>query len=274
MSRITICLALALGASESQLLADWNSTIAASNPLNWYRLDETSGARAFDSGSQGLTGFYGETIPAQSPTLGVPGLVGTAVQFDGADRNIVFGGSTLTGDWSAEFILMKMGSKGSEELLRGPPLASPSTHLKLEQFPDTHQVGYTQSFVADYTFSPAVFAPLGRFVDLVYVKTASGMKLYMDGALVGSNSTPINLSRYQFGDTEGASPIAVVDEIVVYNRALSAAEIASHHASIPEPGSIVLAASAFALLAAGRRHFGLRLLSVQQTFRPRRDSVQ
>lgn len=61
------------------------------------------------------------------------------------------------------------------------------------------------------------------------------MKLYANGVLKGSNNTPIVLSRYQFGDTESESPIAVVDEIVVYNRALSASEIASHFSSVPEP---------------------------------------
>lgn len=233
MSRIIIFVTVGLAAFASQVRADWNSTIASSNPLNWYRLDETSGPTAFDHGSEGLNGTYGTGINA--PTRGVPGLVGTAVAFDGNQKNILLNGSDLTGDWSAEFLLMKTGTKSSAELLRGPALASPSTHLKLEQYPSTQQVGYTQSFAADYVFSPQVVAPIGAFIDLVYVKTASGMKLYANGVLKGSNNSPIVLSRYQFGDTESESPIAVVDEIVVYNRALSASEIASHFSSVPEP---------------------------------------
>jgi hypothetical protein len=242
-----VVLALAIPAPAR---ADWASTIAASNPLNWYRLDETSGPTAFDSGSQGLDGTYGAGIHA--PTLNTPGLVGTAVTFDGNRRNILLNGADLSGDWSAEFILMKTGTKSSAELLRGVPLAFPSTHLKLEQHPNTGQVGYTQSFVADRVFSPTYSAPIGQFIDLVYVKTASQMLLYVNGVLAGTNNSTIALSRYQFGDTEAESPIAVVDEIVVYNRALSAAEVASHFNAIPEPGTLAIAATGFALLAIGR----------------------
>lgn len=251
MNRITFSAALILVVVVSQSRADWNSTIALSNPLNWYRLDEVSGPTAFDYGSQGLHGIYGTGNHA--PTRGVPGLVGTAVDFDGNQRNIIFGGSDLTGDWSAEFVLKKTGEKFSAELLRGVPLAFPSTHLKLEQYPNTHQVGYTQSFVADLVFSPPVIAPVGQFIALVYVKSATEMKLYVNGILRGTTDSPISLSRYQFGDTESESPIALVDEIVVYDRALSPAEVASHFASIPEPASITLFSTVF-FVALARRH--------------------
>ncbi len=251
MSRLIICAALVLAVIASQSRANWNSTIAASNPLNWYRLDETSGPTAFDYGSQGLNGTYGTGIHA--PTRGAAGLVGTAVAFDGNQRNILLSGSDLTGDWSAEFVLKKTGEKSSAELLRGVPLASPSTHLKLEQYPNTHQVGYTQSFIADHVFSPPVVAPVGQFIDLVYVKTAAEMKLYVNGIYKGSNGTPIILSRYQFGDTESESPIAVVDEIVIYNRALTAGEVSSHFGSIPEPATGLLVTVAFVILASCHR---------------------
>jgi hypothetical protein len=253
VSRIGICLLACLGIA-SPARADWNSTIAASNPLNWYRLDETTGPTAFDYGSQGLNGSYGTGIHA--PTLGAAGLVGGAVSFDGNRRNILLNGSDLTGDWSAEFIVMKTGSKFSAELLRGAPLASPSSHLKLEQFNNTGLVGYTQSFVADRVFSPPYAAPIGDFVDLVYVKTASEMKLYVNGAFQGSNSSTISLSRYQFGDTETESPIAIVDEIVVFNRALSAAEIATHFNAVPEPSAASLAVVGLILVSVVWRRFG------------------
>jgi hypothetical protein len=251
MYRVILCLALSMGSLTAQARADWISTIAASNPLNWYRLDETAGPTAFDYGSQGLHGTYGTGIHA--PVLGAAGLVGGAVSFDGNRRNILLNGSDLSGDWSAEFILMKTGTKHSAELLRGVPLASPSTHLKLEQDPNTGLVGYTQSFVADRVFSPAYAAPIGEFVDLVFVKTASEMKLYVNGVFQGSNPSTIALSRYQFGDTENESPIALVDEIVIYDRALSAAEIAAHFNAVPEPSSSALAAIGLLIVLVGGR---------------------
>lgn len=256
MNRIIIVgLALGAGGIASPAHADWNSTIAASSPLNWYRLDEAAGPTAFDYGSEGLDGTYGAGINA--PTLGAVGLVGGAVSFDGNGRSILLSGSDLSGDWSAEFILMKTGTKFSAELLRGAPLASPSSHLKLEQFNNTGLVGYTQSFIADQVFSPPYAAPIGDFIDLIYVKTAGQMSLYVNGAFQGSNPSTISLSRYQFGDTETESPIAIVDEIVIYNRALSPAEIAGHYNAIPEPSSLALACIGLVIVLFGaQRMFG------------------
>jgi Concanavalin A-like lectin/glucanases superfamily len=260
MNRIVVCLATAACCCSFPLavfgvtlpVTNWNTTIAASHPLNWYRLDELTGPAAIDYGSQGLNGTYGVGINA--PIRGVPGPVGTGVAFDGNQQNIVFNGTDITGNWSAEFVLKKTGTKLSAELLRGIPLADPSEHLKLEQYPGTGQVGYTQSFVVDYTFSPAVVAPIGSFIDLVYVDDAGVMKAYVDGVLKGTNNTSIALPRYQFGDTGNESPFAVVDAIVIYNRALSASEIANHFSAVPEPGSITLAlCGAFAGLLIWRR---------------------
>jgi hypothetical protein len=252
--RLLLVAGLSLLAFTANARADWNSTIASSNPLNWYQLNELSGSTAFDHGSEGLNGTYG--VGVNAPTRGVAGLVGTAVSFDGDRKNIVLGGSDLTGDWSAEFIVEKTGSKFSAELLRGVPLAFPSSHLKLEQYPNTQQVGYTESFVADRVFSPPFVAPIGKFIDLVYVKTSSQMTLYVNGILSGTNGSTIPLARYEFGDTESESPIAVVDEIVIYNRALSAPEIGDHFNSIPEPSSFILAALGVIGLIAWRRRRG------------------
>jgi hypothetical protein len=141
MRYITICLALATFAIASPAYADWNSTIAASNPLNWYRLDELSGSTAIDYGSQHLNGTYG--TGALDAIRGIPGLVGTAVQF-GNQSSVFLHASDLTGDWSAEFVLDRIGSKASSTLIRGVPFAFPSTALKLEQYPNTEQIGFTQ----------------------------------------------------------------------------------------------------------------------------------
>ncbi len=233
---------------------NWNSAITASSPLNWYRLDETTGTVAIDYGSQGLNGTYGSG--ANGPTLGASGPVGGAVEFDGTAKNILLGGSTLTGDWTAEFILKKTGTKFSAELIRGAPLESPSSHIKLEQYPNTGQVGITESFAADQVFSPAVIAPIGQFIHLTIVKNGLGTSAFVDGALAGYTPSVVDLYRYQFGDTETESPIAVVDEIVVYGRALSPEEIAEHYYSIPEPASFAIFVAGL-LCMTSRRQYGI-----------------
>lgn len=245
MKPTLVCFAIALGlTSWSQVRADWNSTIAASNPLNWYQFNELSGSLAVDHGSQQLDGTYG--TGALDATRGAVGLVGVAAEF-GNQSTIFLNGSQITGDWTAEFVLKRIGSKSSSVLIRGVPFAFPSTALKLEQFNNTGQVGYTQYGAADRVFAPPVFSPLDEWIHLVYVKTGLGMNVYLDGVLAGTNPSTIVLQRYQIGshlDTIPESPLAIMDEAVIYNRALSPAEVALHFAAVPEPSSFTLAACA------------------------------
>ena len=201
---------------------DWNTTITASNPLNWYRFDELSGSIAVDYGSEHLNGTYG--AGALDATRDVAGLVGGAVQF--GDQSTVFlSASDLAGDWTAEFLLMRTGSKRSSVLIRGIPFAFPSQSLKLEQFNDTHQVGYTKYGIVDATFDSTAVAPLNRWIHLAFVNRAADdrVSLYMNGALIGTRIDHFALSRDQIGswsDTIPESPLAIMDEAVIYNRAL------------------------------------------------------
>jgi Concanavalin A-like lectin/glucanases superfamily len=240
-----IACAGAVSAMPRDLHADWTSAIAASQPLNWYTLDETTGTIAYDHGSEGLNGSYG--ADTNDPVRGRPGLVGTGVEFTGdtenmvANQNIFLGGSTLTGDWSAEFVVKKKASSYSQVLLEGVDSFSPSTALKLEQWPYLYEVGYTQFGIADYTFTPSAFVPFDQFVLLDYVNSAAGLQLYFDGVMAGSNDMPMALDRVRIGDDRGESLYGILDEVVLYDRALPPAEIAGHFAAVPEPPSIVLA---------------------------------
>jgi Concanavalin A-like lectin/glucanases superfamily len=238
--------ATALFACVQTASADWTSTIAASHPLNWYRLDELAGATSVDHGSQGLNGTYGTGVNA--PARGITTPTGTGVSFDGDQDSIHLGGSDLTGDWSAEFIVDRVAAKRSSVLIRGAAFEFPSTALKLEQWDNTGEVGFTQYGAADLTFTPGVIAPIGPFIDLVYVKSSSGMKAYLNGALAGTSNSTIFLSRYQIGDDVSPalvtlgneSPFMLLDEVVIYDRALASGEIASHSAAVPEPPTAIL----------------------------------
>jgi hypothetical protein len=251
MIRLAAYAVVVLFLTRSTVCADWNSTIAASNPLNWYRLDENSGTIAYDYGSEGRNGTFGGQ-GWQSPTLGVAGFVGTAVEFvgDGNDK-ILIDAPLLTSDWSAEFILKKTANADSQALIEDLQVAF-GFGLKLEQWRNTYQLGYTQSGVRDYYFSPAASVPLDQFVHVTYVKTAGGVQAYINGNLVGSNSTPIPLPRY--GISGGFDPLyAIVDEVVIYDRALTSDEVATHFASVPEPSTLLFTSTVLAMLPTHRR---------------------
>jgi hypothetical protein len=252
MIRLVAYAVVILFISRSTVRADWNITIAASNPLNWYRLDETSGTTAYDYGSEGRHGTYGWQ-GYESPTLGVAGLVGTAVEFVGDEYDmILIDAPHLTSDWSAEFILKKTANADSQALLDNFNFPEPRIGLKLEQWRDTHQLGYTQYGVKDHLFSPAASAPVGQFTHIVYVRTSNGLQLYVNGHFVGENSTPIPLPRFSVSGI--LDPLyAIVDEVVFYDRALTSNEIAAHFASVPEPSNLLLALAGLAVLPTRRR---------------------
>lgn len=238
MRTAMVGLFIALAAAPCAALgANWESTVAASNPLNWYRFDELNGSTAVDHGSQLLNGTYGNG--AFDVARGIPGRVGLAAQF-GNQSTVFLSAADVSGDWSAEFVLKRIGSKTSSLLIRGIPLVLPSQGLKLEQYPNTGEIGYTKFGIVDATFEPGASSPLNVWTHIVYVnrEAEDRFQLYVDGLLVGTRIDTLNLPRDQIGSGSDAipeSPLAIMDEVVLYSRALSASEIAGHYAALPEP---------------------------------------
>jgi len=235
MKTIWTVAAIIVATCCAELRAEWNSTIAASNPLNWYRFDELTGNSAVDYGSELRDGTYGSG--AVDAIRGIAGRVGGAAQF--VNQSTVFlSAPDIVGDWSAEFLLMRTGAKRSSVLIRGIPFALPSQALKLEQFNNTHQVGYTKFGIVDAVFSPPVTPHINEWFHLTYVNelAANKVSLYVNGALAATRTDHFDLSRDQIGswsDSIPESPLAVMDEAVLYNRPLSAAEITAHFNAIP-----------------------------------------
>lgn len=230
--------------------ADWASTIAAENPLHWFQFEETSGTTAVDSGSAGANGVYENGV-----TLGQPGVVGLGARFDGVDDHVFVDGPDLTGDWTAEFIVA-VGDGGASQGLKG----SPTMALKAEQWNDTGTIGYTNFGVVDVDLGVPMPSELSH---VVFVQTGAGVDLYVNGALAANDATTAVLGRQVIGagrrnaDLSIVDPLdGIIDELVAYDRALSADTIAAHYAAIPEPSSIVLAGlAALGMLSVlGRRY--------------------
>jgi hypothetical protein len=222
------------------LAADWITEINGADPLNWYKFDERSGTVANDFGSGNMNGTYMGNV-----VLGSQGLTGGAAEFAGGSY-VFLGGANLTGDWSVEAIFKADTVAGGVSMgLVGTDFAAASGRmaLKAEQWESTGQMGYTLFGVADVTFSaPAAVTP-ADFAHVVFVAQNSGVSLYVNGALAGTDATVSPLSRWVLGagarnaDESLVDPLTgAIDELVIYNRALSTAEIATHFTAIPEPG--------------------------------------
>lgn len=226
----------------------WAQKIAASNPLNWYRLNEVGSAIAVDLGSAALHGVYRNgTLRGQA---GVPEIADLAARFDGVDDQVWLGGAALSGQWSAEFILKHVAVEDAGSLIR-----SAAGALRLDQWQNTGRVGYTAFGVADYLVNPPLSVPLGEWCDLVFLgDPASGIQVYLNGALAASNPNYIPLPRDVIGGPDTANMI--LDEVVIYDRLLSLLEIREHAAAnnlaIPEPASLALLAIGLTAIARRR----------------------
>jgi hypothetical protein len=104
--------------------------------------------------------------------------------------------------------------------------------VKLEQYNGTRQVGLTVFGVGDYNFGYST--PASTWTHLVLIGTSTGTSLYANGSLVGSLTNSMPLPRNHFGGDYLTSTGTVldymlgsVDEVLIFNRALSTTEIST-----------------------------------------------
>lgn len=216
-------------------LAGWETAVSADNPRNWYRFDEGSGTTLVDHGSGGLSGQYIGVGLAEDGLFGA----GEAVAFPAdptADDRVEFASNwadfNIAGDWTAEFILYKYGSGqgNAQALLNGSGVS-----LRLEQWNSMgiygdYRGGITQYGVADYYLEGTV-APPDEWSHMVFVRTGGQTQIYLNGVLFGSMPNVVPLEMQTISRAGADKLRASLDEMVVYDRALSAAQIAAHFAT-------------------------------------------
>ena len=195
-----------------------NALLDPTNILNWWPGD----GNAYDI-------LNGTNLTPNNNLTYTNGKVGLAFRFDGSSAYLTSSAGEIAPPWTiCGWIFHQRG------LTPSAALAGDSTYaLKIEQWSNTDEVGISQSGVADYVFSPAYTLPLNTWTHLAFVATSSGVTLYANGVQKGTvTASNFELPRAFFGvDTFSGNPadylIGGVDELQIYNRALSASEIAS-----------------------------------------------
>ena len=230
---VAFVLVLAAGSVVQADLPEWEAAINGANPLHWYKFDET-GTDCIDSGSGGLNGTYDGVSLGQEGRFGA----GTAVGFErtGANRANFTGATNLPGPWTVEYIVKttKAPAANDSQALHD----SDTTSIRLAGWTALGEAGFTLYGVADYQFTPAAGLTLNDLViqpnvwmHLVWRNNGSGTQLFFDGVLVGTSTDMIELPRLRIGG-RGAGPAdhlqGVLDEAVVFDRALTDAEIFDH----------------------------------------------
>ncbi len=140
---------------------------------------------------------------------------GLAFTADGQYVNI--GASNIAVPWTVSTWVKRTAAQTYSHLIDGN-----GTSLRLEQWPDTTKVGFTEAGVADYVFDYT--APLNTWVHLVFVGTASETELWVNGSLADSVAASISCPMNTVGSA-GASMRAIVDDLAAWERNLDSAEI-------------------------------------------------
>ncbi len=204
----------------------WDAAITASNPLHWYRFDEAAGTVCTDYGSSGSNASYDGVTLAQDGLFGV----GKAVEFSGSGANsVVLNGTDMNAAWTVEYVVMKK-DKGAQALHD-----SGSHSIRIEQWNASGRVGMTHYGNADYAFSTvgsvSQIIPLNEWTYLAFRRDDAGKtQVFINGILAGTLDSSISLPMGRIGSHNGSGDkfAGILDESVVYDRALSDQEILEH----------------------------------------------
>ncbi|WP_210480609.1 PKD domain-containing protein [Naasia sp. SYSU D00948] len=218
----------------------YGAAIYNSQPELYWRLDESSSATAvIDYSGNGNGGTYagGVTKPVAGALTGNPS---TAASFDGSDdgaySNARFSNPTT---YSLELWFKSDSTSGGKLIgFGGNQTGLSQSHDRSVFLQSDGRIvfGTWTGFENRITTSSAYNDNRWHYV--VATQSSEGMRLYVDGALAGTNpqtgaEATTNYWRIggdtTWGGTNSAYIRSVIDEVAVYSRALTATEVQSHY---------------------------------------------
>lgn len=198
------------------------SATPSSGMVGWWKLDEGVGASAIDSSGGGHTGVL------SAGTSWVPGIWGSAVAFDGASGGITapLASATTNALTATMWVYASSTPTGIAYLAYNGNSGASGWGVVLSN--GTCGAGTTVSvllggFACDALYSTFALT-VQQWTHVSVTWDGALWRLYIDGAFVGSGSgmTPITPAG---NVTIGSNFDGVLDDVRIYNRALSAGEI-------------------------------------------------
>jgi len=222
---------------QSCLDRRYRATVLADSPHGYWRLGELAGSTASDDSGKGNKGTY-----ANGVTLGVRGALSgsadtnRAARFDGLndhvtvpDRSSLDLGDSLTiEEWVHRDVT---GVKG-QIVQKGVG----GYALRVDPDDRAH---FAKSNMGDIAVSSVAIPADGSFHHVVATKSGAAIRIYLDGAdvtqvianrTIADTSAPFQIGRFL---NQGAASLYYagdLDEVAVYDQALSAARVRAHHA--------------------------------------------
>ena len=222
--------------------------ILSRNPLVYFRLNETSGTSAADA-----TGTYAGTY-VNSPALGEPGVIDTAVAFNGSAQRVetdvndltLGGANPLSIEW-----WFKASSQSSPNMHFGANNSGTSERLwaywgsgtvGTDRLRVDYSSGGTQKNAVTNATASSLADGQWHHVVAVYHDANTAMDIYIDGvddlrenSQNGTTSTVNTLTRPLFlaaRNNNGTPDLhwpGTIDEFAIYDQALTAAEVAENY---------------------------------------------
>jgi len=216
------------------------ATVTADRPVSYWRLGETSGTIAGDITVANPGTYNGP------PTLGAASLLGTdsanaAVAFDGSGDDVRVGQSgslDISGALTLEAFIKptSLPSAGSFRQV----LAKTGSYT-LDFNGPTLELTLYQLGVARRLQAPAGTIVAGRAYHVAGTFDGTTERLYINGRQVASTAlsgaTDVTINGLRIGSWDGTQQFftGTLDEVAVYNKALSATQVAAHFAAAQLP---------------------------------------
>ncbi len=224
----------------------YGSAVVADGPALFWRFDEASGSTAVDAGGAAGDGTY-----FNGYTLGQTGalpIANKAAQFDG---NHAFVSSNDTFDnpttYSEEAWFKTTTTRGGKIIGFGDNRTDSSgsydRHVYMQD--DGHVVFGAYTGALETITTPGSYNN-GQWHHVVATQSGNGMKLYLDGDLIGTNPNPGAQSYTGHWKVAGdntwnsSSPYfdGTIDEAAVYLKELSSSRVSAHYAAAqPAPNA-------------------------------------
>ena len=217
----------------------YGAAVFGSQPFLYYRLDETSGTAAADSGVGLMGGTYAGSITRNQPG-GVPG--NAAAKFNGSGVVVAATSIPSPGDFSVEAGFNTTSTTGGQIIGFGNSQTGIST---LSDRMVYMRNDGTLAFVAGKgTVATTNSYNDGQWHHVVATQGQDGMHLYVDGVEVGADSARVGIGNTTVGnrllgywrvggdktpaDSTSNYFNGLIDEAAVYDRVLPLGEVVTH----------------------------------------------
>lgn len=230
--------------------------VSGDAPLAYYRLGENGGLSASDFTGNNYTGIYSATGVTYGQTGAVPNDTNTAVLLNGTTGKVTLPASLnpTTGSFSFECWVKVSSFPGATKpiIANYNTVTGVSKGAGLQINSSGHILWTIANNSGTFVSITSTAITTNTFHHAVGTYDGSTSKFYLDGTLVSSSTFNINSGTDQ--TFIGSSPFndflaCTIDEVAIYNRALSQAEVSEHYSngSNPTPTQLATATVSYTL---------------------------